>query len=76
MESEDFKMQIGSPLISFDLKGTDGRNYMPKYYLNRDFLIVVFTCNHCPYAQAYEDRIIAVAKEFSRNSAFFSINSN
>ena len=34
MESEDFKMQIGSPLISFDLKGTDGRNYMPKtvYY--------------------------------------------
>ncbi|MBI2581003.1 thioredoxin family protein [Candidatus Woesearchaeota archaeon] len=76
MESEDFKLPIGSPLISFDLKGTDGRNYMPKYYLNRDFLVVVFTCNHCPYAQAYDDRIIAIAKEFSRNAAFFAINSN
>lgn len=76
MESEEFKLPIGSPLISFDMKGTDGRNYMPKYYMNRDLLVVVFTCNHCPYAQAYEDRILAIAREFSRNVAFFAINSN
>ncbi len=76
MESEDFKMRIGSPAIEFDLPGVDGKNYMLRYFLNREILVVMFTCNHCPYAQAYEGRLIALAKEFSKNAAFFAINSN
>ena len=76
MESENFKLPIGSAAIEFDLLGVDGRNYMLRYFLNREVLVVIFTCNHCPYAQAYEERIIAIAKEFSKNSAFFAINSN
>ena len=76
MESENFKLPIGSTAIEFDLLGVDGRNYMLRYFLNREILVVIFTCNHCPYAQAYEDRIITIAKEFSKNTAFFAINSN
>ncbi len=76
MESEDFKMQIGSMAVDFDLPGIDGRNYMMRYYLNREVLVVVFTCNHCPYAQAYEPRLIGMAREFSAKAAFFAISSN
>ncbi|HIG98390.1 TPA: thioredoxin family protein [Candidatus Woesearchaeota archaeon] len=76
MESEDFKMQLGSMAIDFDLRGVDGRNYMMRYYLNKEILVVVFTCNHCPYAQAYEQRLIDMAREFSAKAAFFAINSN
>lgn len=40
-------------------------------------LAVVFTCNHCPYAQAYEDRLIALAEEYDeRGVQFVLINSN
>ncbi len=74
--SEMFKFQIGAPAIDFDLPGTDGRNYMMRYYLNKDLFVVIFTCNHCPYAQAYEQRLIRLAKQFSAKAAFFAINSN
>lgn len=76
MESEDFKMQIGSPAIEFDLPGVDGKNYMLRYFLNREIVVVVFTCNHCPYAQAYEGRLFRLATEFSAKAAFLAINSN
>ncbi|MBI2549890.1 thioredoxin family protein [Candidatus Woesearchaeota archaeon] len=76
MESEDFKLPIGSPAIEFDLLGVDGRNYMLKYFLDREMIVVIFTCNHCPYAQAYESRLFRLAKEFSAKAAFFAINSN
>lgn len=76
MESEDFKLPLGSPAIEFDLPGVDGKNYMLRYFHDREIIVVIFTCNHCPYAQAYEGRLIALAKEFSKNAAFFAINSN
>ena len=76
MESEDFKLPVGSPAIEFDLPGVDGKNYMLRYFHDREIIVVIFTCNHCPYAQAYEGRLIALAKEFSKNAAFFAINSN
>lgn len=76
MESEDFKMRIGSPAIEFDLPATDGKTYMLRYFHNKDIIVIVFTCNHCPYAQAYEGRLIAIAKEFSKKAAFIAISSN
>ncbi len=69
-------MQIGQVAPEFDLLGVDGKNYMLRYFLNREIVVVVFTCNHCPYAQAYENRLIALAKEFSRKAAFIAISSN
>ena len=75
MESEDFKLPIGSPAIEFDLPSADGKTYMLRYFLNREIVVVIFTCNHCPYAQAYENRLIALAKEFSKKAAFIAISS-
>ncbi|MBI2143081.1 thioredoxin family protein [Candidatus Woesearchaeota archaeon] len=76
MESEDFKMKIGDSAIEFDLPGVDGKTYMLRYFHNREIIVIVFTCNHCPYAQAYESRLIALAKEFSKKAAFIAISSN
>ena len=76
MESEDFKLKIGSMAIEFDLPGVDGKRYMLRYFHNRDIIVVIFTCNHCPYAQAYENRLIRLAREFSAKAQFIAINSN
>ena len=76
MESENFKLPIGSPAIEFDLPGVDGKRYMLRYFHNREIIVVIFTCNHCPYAQAYESRLIRLAREFLKKAAFIAINSN
>jgi len=76
METEDFKMRIGQPAIEFDLLGVDTKNYMLRYFHNKDFIVLVFTCNHCPYAQAYESRLIEMSREFYKRAVFLAINSN
>ena len=76
MESEDFKLPIGSMAVEFDLLGVDGKRYMLRYFHNREIIVVIFTCNHCPYAQAYENRLIRLAKEFSAKAQFIAVNSN
>jgi len=69
-------LSIGDPLPPFELPATDGMTVGTS--LIRDpILAVVFTCNHCPYAQAYEDRLIALAKHFDPEGVqFVLINSN
>ncbi len=69
-------LKIGDPLPHFSLPATDGL-IVNSRDMKDPVLVVIFTCNHCPYAQAYEDRIIAVAKEFqSKGVAFVLVNSN
>jgi peroxiredoxin len=48
----------GSEVIDFQLKNIDGKIVSLGSIPNAKGYIVVFTCNHCPYAKAYEDRII------------------
>jgi peroxiredoxin len=76
MESEDFKMQTEEAAIEFNLPGIDGNTYSLSSFAEKGVLVVVFTCNHCPYAQAYEKRLFALANEFSEKAAFVAINSN
>ena len=76
MESDDFKLQIGSPAIELDLPSVDGKTYMLRYFHNKEIIVMVFTCNHCPYAQAYENRIIRLAREFLKKAVFIAISSN
>jgi peroxiredoxin len=50
-------LAIGSAAPDFDLPGVDGRRHVLKDYAGAKVLVVVFTANHCPTAQAYEERI-------------------
>ncbi len=75
METSDFMMQIGSAAPWFSLPGVGGRTYSLDSF-KKELLAVIFTCNHCPYAQAYEKRLFAVAEEFAEKADFAAINSN
>ena len=68
---------IGSKAVDFSLPGVDGKNHSLAELKDKDAVIVIFSCNHCPYVKAYEDRIIAVQKDYaSRGAAVVAINSN
>src|SRR5262245_17910421 len=51
-------LAIGDAAPDFNLPGVDGKEYSLKDFADAQLLAVIFTCNHCPTAQAYEDRII------------------
>ena len=56
--------QIGDTAEDFNLKNIDGKMVSLKDYKNVKGYIVVFTCNGCPYAQAYEQRIINLHNKY------------
>ncbi len=71
-------LSIGDQAPDFTLCGVDGINYSLHTMLDsKQLVVVLFTCNHCPYVQAYEDRIIALQHEFvSHDVAIVCVNSN
>ena len=50
-------MEIGKKLFNFELKGTDNKIYDKFTFADRTALVLVVTCNHCPYARAYWRRL-------------------
>ncbi len=54
----------GDEAIDFKLKNIDGKQVSMADYPDAKGFMVIFTCNHCPYSVAYEDRIIALDKKF------------
>lgn len=70
------KIKIGSELPHFLLRGVDGKNYSPEIYKDKLALIVIFSCNHCPYVQAYESRIMQLQRDFVSEVIILAINSN
>jgi len=71
------ELPIGETGPSFSLMGTDGKTYSLTDYKEKKGVAVIFTCNACPYAKAFEDRINKLAKEFSpKGIAFVAINPN
>ena len=61
--SEGYK--IGDVAEDFSLKNVDGKMVSLSDYKSAKGFIVTFTCNTCPYAVAYEDRIIALDKKYA-----------
>ena len=59
-------LPIGSQAPDFRLPGVDGKTYTLADFAQAKVLVVVFTCNHCPTAQAYEGRIARVARRLPR----------
>ncbi len=57
-------LAIGAKAPDFSLPGVDGKTYGLKDFASAKVLVVVFSCNHCPTAQAYEDRLIDVCSSY------------
>ena len=57
-------LPIGAEAPDFRLPGVDGKTYSLKDFADAKVLVVVFTCNHCPTAQAYESRIAALHADY------------
>jgi peroxiredoxin len=70
-------LALGAPAPDFKLPGVDGRTYRLKDFAKAKILVVIFTCNHCPTAQAYEERIKQLVTDYKpRGVAFVAINPN
>ncbi len=70
-------LKIGSPIPSFNLPAIDGKNYSLESFKDRKVLVVIFSCNHCPYVKAYENRIIEIQRDYkSKGVEIIAINSN
>jgi peroxiredoxin len=61
----DAALKIGDAAPAWvDLEGVDGKKHSLVDLEKAKAVLVVFTCNHCPVAKAYEDRLAALAKDF------------
>ena len=68
---------IGAETPQFDLPGVDGQNHSLDSYDDADVLVLVQSCNHCPYVQAWESRLSAIASDYAdRGVRVVAINSN
>ena len=77
MAAESFSVPVGSNIIPFDLPATDGKNYSVESFKESKALVVVFSCNHCPYAKAAWPLLIKMADGFKNEDvAFVAINPN
>jgi peroxiredoxin len=71
------QLEIGESAPDFNLPGIDGKNHKLADFSKSDILVVIFTCNHCPTAQAYEKRIIKLTDDYKDKSvAVVSISPN
>jgi len=63
--AEAAKLKIGDPAPTFsELIGVDDKKHCLSDYKDAKLIVLIFTCNHCPVAVAYEDRIIALQKDY------------
>ena len=68
---------IGEVAPDFSLPDTEGRRWAVDHYDGAPATVVVFTCNHCPYALAWHDRIAEVARDYeARGVRVLAINAN
>ena len=70
-------LDIGAPAPELDLPAVDGKTYRLADFADAKVLVVIFTCNHCPTAQAYEKRIEQLHKDYrDKGVALVAISSN
>lgn len=71
------KLAIGDPAPYFKLPDTEGNWVSIEDFKDASVLVINFTCNHCPTAQAYEDRFISLVNDYkSKGVAFVAISPN
>lgn len=68
---------LGKSAPAFDLRGIDGKRYSLESLKGAKASVVMFICRHCPYVVAVQDRLAAIAREYSSKGVrFVGINSN
>jgi hypothetical protein len=67
-------MQIGDEASVFTLPDTDGQEH--SFPEDGSPTVVVFTCNHCPYALAWHERLLQVARDYEGRARFLAVNPN
>lgn len=71
------KLKLNDICPDFNLKSVDGKYYSLKSFNDKKALIIIFSCNHCPYVQAYEERMKAIQTDYaSKGVQVVAINSN
>jgi peroxiredoxin len=70
-------MSVIESAPTFDLPGVDGRNHTLDEYADAQVLVIVQSCNHCPYVLAWEGRLNALAREYAdRGVRIVAVSSN
>ncbi len=76
-QTENKGYKVNDEAIDFSLKNIDGKMVSLKDYKDAKGIILIFTCNHCPFSKAYEDRIIALHHMYAaKGFPVVAINSN
>ena len=71
------KLKLGSPAPDFNLIGVDDKNYSLNSFADIDALIIIFSCNHCPYVKAYEGRMKQLQEDYANKGVtVVAINPN
>lgn len=77
MAAESKAGVIGNGMPDFRLPSTDGNQYSPVDFSDREILVIVFMCNHCPYVKAVMGRLVALQSKYSDERVLFiGINPN
>ena len=75
LDTDDYRLERGDEAPDFELTGTDSSDYSLTDFDDFDALLIVFTCNHCPYAKAKLDELNYLAETYD-DLAVVGINSN
>ena len=71
------KLRIGEKVLPFNLRGVDGANHSLEEYSGKEALAVIFSCNHCPYVRAWEDRMVKIQRDYApKGVQLIAINAN
>jgi len=70
-------LNLGSSASDFNLTGVDNKKYSLSSFEDKEALIIIFSCNHCPYVKAYEGRMKQLQEDYANKGAVIvAINSN
>jgi peroxiredoxin len=71
-----YAYKLEDEIKDFSLPATNGKTVSLADYTTSKGFIIIFTCNHCPYAKSYEERIIELEKKYAMTYPVIAINSN
>ncbi len=77
MLKESLPLHLGKDIIPFSLPAADGKGYGPMDFQDKEVLVIIFMCNHCPYIQATIERMITIQTDYAEKGVqLIGINAN